>query len=295
MSIRIDKITRGRFGNKILQYNSLIQLSKIHNVSCSFVQNNEITQFFKNVVPFIPSKKPIKLLTCKMILEDEDLDFENYEYSIDDPASCLHNVFYKVTKSDPRNFLELKEQYKIILPENIVNIGIHIRGGDIISNDGNNGREIHKVEYYKDSIEFVLKNYCKNKEYKFYICTDDTTFDTFLKTYNYLKENNICFQHSRQIGNANDYMIDWSLLSSCDILINSSSTFCLTSGFLEKKNKKIFHSKEWIDKNINHESWNDNTNGDVAGYTIIDFRKTFDNFWIDSINNNKYYNCYKII
>ena len=61
MSIRIDKITSGRFGNKILQYNCLIQLSKIHNVSCSFVQNNEITKFFKNVVPFIPSKNWAKL------------------------------------------------------------------------------------------------------------------------------------------------------------------------------------------------------------------------------------------
>ena len=47
MSIRIDKITRGRFGNKILQYNSLIQLGKKHNVSCRMVQN---------IVRFIPSK-----------------------------------------------------------------------------------------------------------------------------------------------------------------------------------------------------------------------------------------------
>ena len=47
MSIRIDKITRGRFGNKILQYNSLIQLGKKHNVSCSMVQNNEMTYFLK--------------------------------------------------------------------------------------------------------------------------------------------------------------------------------------------------------------------------------------------------------
>ena len=93
MSIRIDKITRGRFGNKILQYNSLLQLGKIYDVSCSFIQNNKITYFFKNIIPFIPSKKPIKLLTCQMILENEKLDFNNYEYKIDDPAYCLHNVF----------------------------------------------------------------------------------------------------------------------------------------------------------------------------------------------------------
>ena len=36
MSIRIDKITRGRFGNKILQYNSLIQLGKKYKCFLQF-------------------------------------------------------------------------------------------------------------------------------------------------------------------------------------------------------------------------------------------------------------------
>ena len=47
MSIRIDKITTGRFGNKLLQYNSLVQLGKKYNVKCSMVQNNEITYFYR--------------------------------------------------------------------------------------------------------------------------------------------------------------------------------------------------------------------------------------------------------
>ena len=35
MSIRIDKITKGRFGNKILQYNSLLQIANNNNVKTS--------------------------------------------------------------------------------------------------------------------------------------------------------------------------------------------------------------------------------------------------------------------
>ena len=37
MSIRIDKITGGRFGNKILQYNSLVQIANNNNIKASIV------------------------------------------------------------------------------------------------------------------------------------------------------------------------------------------------------------------------------------------------------------------
>ena len=301
MSIRIDKITRGRFGNKILQYNSLIQLGKKHNVSCSMVQNNEMTYFFKNIVPFIPSKKPIKLLTCKMVLEDEKLDFKNYEYKIDDPAYCLHNVFYKVTNCNPRNFLELKEEFKTNLPSDTLNIGIHIRGGDIISRDGNNGREIHEFKYYKDSIHYVLENFCKNKKYILWLCTDDINFQTFKETYKYLIDTNLPVRTGKIVGNQSDYIYDWATLSECDILINSSSTFCVTAGFLGKSDKKIIHSKKWLDKNINHEPWNNNISVTFFSmrpdreYSLIDYRKKYDDFWINILKNNNWYFCNKNI
>ena len=296
MSIRIDKITRGRFGNKLLQYNSLLQLSKIYNVPCSFVQNNEITHFFNNIVPYIPSKKPVKLLTCKMILENEKLDFENYEYKLDDPAYCLHNVFYKLTKFDPRFFLELKDKFKVDLQSDRLNIGIHIRGGDIISRDGNNGREIHEFEYYKKAIEYVLKTFCKDRRYMFYICTDDTDFETYKQTYNYFVKEQIPLKVGPVVGNENQYITDWSILNGCDILINSSSTFCITAGYLNKKLPKIIHSEKWINKNINHTSWNNKPNTELyPGYKITDLRKTFDDFWIDTLKKHDYYYSYKLI
>lgn len=297
MSIRIDTITRGRFGNKLLQYNSLLQLSKIYDVSCSFVrENNEIHHFFKNAIAYIPSKKPIKLLTCKMILENEKLDFENYEYKLDDPAYCLHNVFYKLTKYDPRNFLELKDEFKVNLQDDVLNIGIHIRGGDIICKDGNNGREIHEFEYYKNAIEYILKTFCKNRKYMFYICTDDTNFKTYKQTYNYLIKEQIPFNVGEVIGNQNQYIRDWAILNSCDILINSSSTFCVTAGFLNRKNSKIIHSKKWLNKNINHEPWNNKSDTELySGYKITTFRSSFDDFWIDTLKKHDYYYSYKLI
>lgn len=293
MSIRIDNITRGRFGNKILQYNSLLQLATKYNIKPSCIWEGE-SKYFKNIVNFIPkSNKPIKLLFCKNIIEESKLDFGKYEYILDDPSYCIHNVFYNLTHTDPRNFLELKDKYKTNLSKDILHIGIHIRGGDILGADGNMGREIHPFEYYKKCIDDIIITF--NKEKKFYVCSDDINFNTFIKTVQYLKEKKYNYDIGPSTICNTEHIYDFSLLIECDILINSSSTYCISAGFLGKKNKLIYHYNKWIQKNINHEKWNNKETCMVNGINIIDFRKTFDNFWIKLSNGgNSFYNAYKI-
>ena len=63
----------------------------------------------------------------------------------------MHNVFYHVTRKDPRDFLQLKDEFKPKIDNNILYIGVHFRGGDILGGDGNQGREIHDYDYYKNS------------------------------------------------------------------------------------------------------------------------------------------------
>lgn len=298
MAIRIDKITNGRFGNKILQYNTLMQLANNYNIQQSCC-NWEGNKFFKSIVPYVTSKNSKKLLFCKKIIENDKLDFNNFDYILDDPATCIHNTFLNVTKTDPRNFLELKDEYKSNLSDDIIHIGIHFRGNDIIIADGNNGREIHEFKYYKNSIDYIThKSFLDNgirinlltNNYLFILCTDDLTFNSYIKTKEYLENNKYNFKLGPSTQNLkNHYIYDWSILSECDILINSSSTFCITAGFIGKKNKYIIHSKDWIDKNIKHIPWNNNITGYIEDYKIINFRYTFDNFWIDISNNNNYY------
>ena len=105
MSIRINKITGGRFGNKILQYNSLLQIANNNNIIASCC-NWEGNIFFKIIVSHIETKNKMKGLFCKSILDDEKLDFQNFDYCIDDPAGAIHNFFYKITNKDPRCFLD---------------------------------------------------------------------------------------------------------------------------------------------------------------------------------------------
>jgi hypothetical protein len=291
MSIRIDKITSGKFGNQILQYNSLMQISFNYNIipSCCDWKNGI---FFKEIVSYIPSKKNKKLLFCKKLIENQNLDFKNYDYILDDPANCLHNIFFYITKTNPRDFLKLKDEFKPILHDNIIYIGIHFRGRDIISSDGNCGREIHEFEYYKNSIDYIINNKINNNNYLFIMCSDDINFNSFIKTLNYLKSKNYNYKLGPSTSNQNNnFIYDWAFLSECDILINSSSTFCMTASFIGKKNKFIIHSLEWINKNKNHTNWNNNVNGKIQEYNIVEFRHTFDNFWIDILNNNNYYYC----
>ena len=285
MSIRIDNITRGRFGNKILQYNSLMQIANNYNVVPSCCNFSE-AKYFKNIVSKkeIPKGKKKELLFCKKVIENEIIDFDNKYYTIDDPTYCLHNTFFHVTNKDPREFLELKEEYKPNFDHKFLHVGIHLRGGDIIKGDGNNGREIHEFQYYKDSINYVLENF-KDRDKIFYLCTDDLKFKSYRLVLNYIKERKLSFK----LGNINSYIHDFGILSECDILINSSSTFCVSAGFLGKKDKFIIHSKKWIDKNIKHERWNSNDKGKILDYTVTEFRRTFDNFWIKCLEKNIFY------
>jgi hypothetical protein len=283
--IRINNITRGRFGNRVLQYNSLMQISKQSGLeaSCGDWEGRKI---FSNILQDKPSANEQKQLSWRDVIHSSINELPNdIDFTIDDPAYCLHNVFFKVTHSDPRDFFKINDEYTVELDENKNNIGVHFRGTDILGGDGNNGREIHGPEYYINSVRAVEKEF-DNTHY--YLCTDDMNFVSFVNTYTFLRDNGINFS----IGDTNNFVLDFSLLSECDVLISSSSTFVVCAAFIGKKNKKIIHSKEWIDKNLKHELWNSKSTTQEAR----DLQLSFDNFWVE-VNNGggEYYKPWRIL
>ena len=300
MSIRIDNITRGRFVNKILQYNSLVQIANNLDLepSCAQWEGN---LFFKNLVGYKPNDKPIKKLNWDDVLNKTDNELKeitkNYTLNIDDPSYLLHNVFFKITKTNPRTFFELKDNLKPKLLPNFIHIGIHIRGGDIRGGDGNNGREIHPTSYYIDAIEEIEKKF-ENNDKIYYVCTDDKTFETFIELVGYLKQNNIpsklgpnTYNNTTLKQANNSYINDFALLTECDIIISSSSTFALTAAFIGKKNKKLIFYKKWLEKNSKHEKW-----GKISNNYPEEYWYSYDNFWIDISNGgNDYLNIWKIV
>jgi len=282
--IRINQITGGRFGNRVLQYNNLMQTADFVGVpaSCS---DWEGKGFFSDVVENKPSLKPEVELKWSDLLrfrELKDLPSDN-DYVLG--PYCIHNVFYKTTRKDPREFIQISEEHKRVLPENKVNIGIHIRGGDVIPADG--GREIHYPRYYQNAIDFVESQF---DNIRYYVCTDDLNFSTYIETVKYLEQKGCDFE----IGNVQSLFYDFSTLSECDVLIASSSTFVVSAGFIGKKDKKIIHSMEWIEKMLpgdRYYKWGNYTEEYPESYW-----KSFDNFWLDLYNGgNEYYKAWKFI
>ena len=277
--IRIDKMTAGRFGNRVLHYNNLIQLATTLNTDASCV-DWEGHECFSDLVEHTEWKNPVdKVLDWKTILGTDELD----DNGLLGPY-CLHNTFWKLTKTDPRKFIKVNEKYKRNLPEDKVNVGIHIRGTDILGADGNQGREIHSPEYYKNSIDFVESEF---ENTKYYICTDDTDFISFKETVKHLMKNEIEYE----VGSPN-YFIDFATLSECDVIIASSSTFTVAAGFIGKKDKKIIHSMEWIQRNLGHTRW----------HPFEDSKETrkwqlsYDNFWVQLYEGgNEFYHAWKFI
>jgi len=206
------------------------------------------------------------------------------DYYLDDPSYCLHNVFYKITKEDPRKFLKI-DKHKKKLPKDKVHVGVHFRGTDILGGDGNEGREIHHPKYYIDAINLIESEF-ENTHY--HLCTDDLKFESFLETKNFLDEKKLKFS----LGSDADHFKDFATLAECDVLIASSSTFVVCAGFIGKKNKKIIHSIEWINKNLDHECWHKREDTEEARKMQI----TFDNFWVDLYNGgNQFYNAWRFV
>jgi len=280
--LRINEITRGRMGNKILHYNTLAQLgaSKNQDVSCAVWEDQ---RFFADTIKHRSPENPETKLSWKEIVNNPTMSFrKDIDYEIDEYA--IHNVFWRVTKQDPRNFLKIADQYKKKLRTDVITVGVHFRGTDILGGDGNGGREIHTPEYYKNAIDFVVDNY---PETHFYLCTDDMSFISFRETVDYLQRENLSFS----IGSPDKYD-DFSTLAECDILISSSSTFVVCAGFLGKKNKKIIHSKEWINKNVEHTLWHPTDPVDVREWQL-----SFDEFWVELYRSggNEFYELWSVV
>ena len=280
--IRIDEMTKGRFGNRLLYYNNLMQLSHSMDTDASCVEW-EGSVCFDILVGYKEANDKVKSLDWREInnLNIDSLD-KDKDYSIS--PYCLHNNFYRLCKTNPRKFLKLNDSYSLSLSDNETSVGIHIRGTDILGADGNQGREIHTSEYYKKAIDEVEKNF---DNIKYYVCTDDVYFVSFVDTILYLNS----IGASYNVGSKNHFM-DFSILSECDVLIASSSTFAVAAGFVGKENKKIIHSMDWIQKNLDHTLWH----GYEDPKNIRNWQLSYDNFWVELYEGgNEFYHAWKFI
>jgi len=237
--IIIDKQTRGRHGNKLFHFNTLMQLSSITGQSVStapwdgydsFERTCEVVTSHHNATE-IPFSDLIHSNTEELHRKYSQGNWRLHPLSLCGP-------FFRITKVDPRNLIRLKETPQ--LPAQ--SIGVHVRGGDTRGADGMNCKEIHTPDYYINAIDLVLREF-DNPE--FYLCTDDPdpNYPSYYTTLKYLEEKNVTLHHNT----SNHYLDDFATLTECDVLISGSSTFSLAAGMIGK-HKRIIHSKDFVEQ-----------------------------------------------
>lgn len=249
----------GRFGNKLLYYNNVAQVSNYFNVDyyCNKFNNDHIFEFSNKNIETLPEYS--NSISSKFLIENKNIKNKEINVLLE---PCLGELFFEYTNKSTNEIFKFKKEYIKNFDTNI--ISVHFRGGDFHTWEP---QSILPVEYYLEAIQESIKLYDK---YEIYLFTDDLNLNSYISVIDYFKKNNLKYN----IGNLNDMISDFLLISYSDVVISSPSTFCVTASFCGKENKKIIHSKKWIKYRI--------LNGDK--------------FWIDLNNGgNKYYKLFKLI
>jgi hypothetical protein len=250
--IFINKENPGRLGNRLFAYNFLRQLAQQTGLTYYhpdlkdqkyFEEMNKtssapkiLNKKFKLTPALIASQAPSDLL--KLIA---DLDAQNKNIKLLPPI--LGDTFFDYCFTNPNNFIKIKSIYSqsnIPQGKEVLNIGLHFRGGDFFSWDL---QAVLKSDYYIEALKFCLATYPTQKIY-LHIFTDDEEFEAYIKTREFIETLPVA---GIIPGNYwAEPIYDLYQMSQCDILISSPSTFSIWGGILGQP-KKIIHSQNWLD------------------------------------------------
>ena len=218
--ITIDKYPNCGFGNKILYYFNLRQLSYKNNLPFSSAIFDGLELFEGNMTGNLNIKNPLNL---------------NF---------CLGELFFE-TELSTRDVFKIKKEY---LLDNInqekKRCAIHFRGTDFFTW---NKDSILDSEYYIKSIKEIIEDFNK---VEFLLFTDDKNLSSYKDVIKYLSQINFNYHFGENTPNRTKFQNDFINMSFCDYIISSPSTFCITAGFIGK-NKKIIHSKNWLKNRSN--------------------------------------------
>ena len=225
----------GRFGNKILYINNVVQLANHLNQDFLILDNEVCEHIYINNNIITPINKIDDIIKLNDIILD-NINLDNLKndknYLLEDG---LFELFFKYDNLNTFDIFKLKNNCII---EEGKTIALHFRGTDFFQWDKNC---ILDYEYYLNSLKYVLSEVDKN--FKIFILTDDFTLDSIMKLKEWMDLNNITYN----FGKINNPINDFTIMAYSDYLISSPSTFCICSGFMGNPNKKIIHSKSFIE------------------------------------------------
>jgi hypothetical protein len=230
---------KGRFGNQIFQYFFAFVISKKFGLTLKAPQwiGNQIFNIQAPTEDYNFVQINEKEISTLGLIENNKNFFENKDI---DGYFTWHTKFYREFKSEFINLFKLKNELakkvnnlweEYTQYSNYTIIGIHIRLGDA----GVDYYYRTPIEWYKNKIEELI-NINGDKKFKLFIASDDLNVKKQFENYNILK-----IDYS-ELENTPDYIVDFILLSKCEILIMGNSSFSFTASMLNQNVKKVFRS-----------------------------------------------------
>ena len=236
MNYIINQYPQCGFGNRILYYNNLRQIT---------ADNSFYSVPWEGMEHF-----------------EGDLTGNPYDAPFTNLPFCLGELFFRNRKIPTRDIFKLKSKPEI----EGTSVAIHFRGTDFFSW---NPDAVLDADYYLNALEEVDAD-------NYYLFTDDNTLPAYHKVLSTLEGKSVWTGTAtahRPGSLRNNYIQDFSIMSECDYIISSPSTFCICAGFIGK-HKKIIHSEKWVKDRV----------------------QKVDNFWYDLYNGgNEDYSLYKLI
>lgn len=221
-----------RFGNKLLGVNNIIQISSMFKQDYFFTKFEGLEIFDITTQTKNYNNEPCEILDLSILLKDKkNCVLDNEKFYTFNPN--LFEYFYEFSNLSTFNIFKLKSQEM----KNDPKVAVHFRGTDFFQWDKNC---VLNYDYYLDSLIFVLN---ESNNVSIHLFTDDMNLPSFKKTTEWLISQKINYN----LGNISNYLDDFILISSSDYVISSPSTFCITASICGKKNKKIIHSKDFIE------------------------------------------------
>lgn len=258
----------GRLGNQLYQYASSFSLSKKLNTELWIPVESE---FYKTNGRYNPTIKKndeygndlFKLFDLKFCKKKPLIEIQkSIKYYYNEPnivkyypefwnqkdGTCLHGYFQAKEYVDEygedlRRELELQNFYFDYGNNFIVNLkknykdifSVHIRRGDLTMDNHAFNAELSIDNYYKKIISENVKS-----EDAVLIFSDDIDWCK-----NVFQSQNLIFVDNRK--EKDSHLMDFALMSMCDINIMAVSTYSWWASWLNplNKNKKVFMPKKW--------------------------------------------------
>jgi len=228
------------FANRMLFYNNLRQISAKRKYNWCSVSWDGYRHFDGDLLGKVRESKHLPMLSTISVL---------------DP--CLGEYFFQWRTIPTREIFKLKEPIQISEKTS----AIHFRGTDFF---GWNPSAVLNSEYYMNSVKEI-----EEEVEKFILFTDDENLPSYQKVKSYFDSNKINYSVGQNTNNRSNYIGDFKLMSECDYIISSPSTYCICAGFIGKE-KKIIHSETWLNnrKNTGDKFWVDLYNGGNNDYKL---------------------------